>query len=181
MNDFLRGFSGLYSFRKYGAKRPTVVKHGAKRDNTESSHSPVVDTAAIMEGSAVVTASQPRKKNRTSGIQTPLFKTPVSFKTISEFNGKKLFCKSYRMCQPTFQLLFDNLRDLVERRFVAAMEYRRATVPADILLAITLRVLARASYCDLSLAYQVKESTVFDIYTLTCDALNERLHFEGFL
>ena len=150
------------------------------RFQEEGSHSSLVVNAAMMAGSAVVMASQPRKKHRASGFHTPIFLKPVSFNMVSEFYGPEMFRKSFRMSRTTFGLLLDSVRDLVERRFVSGTDYRRATVPADIRLAITLRVLAGASYCDLSLAYQVKESTVFDIFASTCDALNSRLYLEGF-
>ena len=150
------------------------------RIQEEGSHSSLVVNAAMMAGSAVVMASQPRKKHRASGFHTPIFLKPVSFNMVSEFYGPEMFRKSFRMSRTTFGLLLDSVRDLVERRFVSGTDYRRATVPADIRLAITLRILAGASYCDLSLAYQVKESTVFDIFASTCDALNSRLYLEGF-
>lgn len=146
----------------------------------ESSSSSVVVTAAVMAGSAVVMNSQPRKKRRASGFQTTLFTTPISFDLVSSFYGPKMFRKSFRMSRGTFQLLLDTVRELVERKFLSRTEYRRETIPADIRLAITLRILAGASYCDLSLAYQVKESTVFHIFASTCNALNERLYLEGF-
>ena len=89
----------------------------SKRDQRfkgEGSESSVVVTAAMMAGSAVVMASKPRTKNRISGIHTPLFTSPISFKTISEFCGEGMFRKSYRMSPSTFQLLLDTVKDLVE-------------------------------------------------------------------
>ena len=153
---------------------------GDHKQSGERSESSLVVTSAAMAGAAVVIASQTKKKKRASGFHTSLFATPVTFDTISEFYGPHMFRKSFRMSKGTFHLLLDTVRDLVERKFVSATEYRRETVPGDIRLAITLRILAGASYCDLSLAYQVKESTVFDIFHSTCDALNDRLYLEGF-
>ena len=150
-----------------------------QRFNGERSESSVVVTADMMAGSALVMALQLRTKNRNSRIRTPLFTAPISFKNILGFYREGKFRKSCRMYPPTFQLLLDTGKDLVERKFVAATEYRRSTVPAHIRSAITLRILAGASYGELSLDYQVTESTVFDIFTSPCNALNERLRLEG--
>lgn len=172
--------SSCHSDLKEDYKELFFKSKGNHRLSNKSSDSTVVVAAASMAGSDVVLATQKRKKSRAYRYNTSLFITPIYFNSIAEFYGPQLVRKTFRMSRGTSELLLNTVRDLLDRSFVSATEYRRATVPADIRLAITMRILAGASYCNLSLAYQVKEATVFDIFTSTCDALMSRLYLEGF-
>lgn len=84
------------------------------------------------------------------------------------------------MSLPAFKLLLNEVRDLLQRPFKSETDYRRCTVPAEIRLAINLRILAGGSYVDLMLAYRVQETTIRRIFRDTCRALTCRLRLKGF-
>ena len=84
------------------------------------------------------------------------------------------------MSRSTFDLLLSPVHDLLNRRFVAASDYSRETILAEIRPAIILRMFAGGSCCDICSAYQIKELTIFEFFNSTSYALMERLHLEGF-
>ena len=120
-------------------------------------------------------------RRRKSTIQKLLpFSYTITFEDITRALDPFHFQRSYRMSKPCFEQLLGDVQDLVEKPYKASTEYRRSTVPPEIRLAITLRLLAGASYLDLMLAYQVAEETIRDIFRDTCDSLMTRLRLKGF-
>lgn len=121
------------------------------------------------------------RRRRKSTIHRLLpFSYTITFADITRALDPLVFQKSYRMSQQCFEQLLRDVHDLIDKPYKASTDYRRSTVPSDIRLAITLRLLAGASYLDLMLAYQVGEETIRDIFQNTCDGLMARLRLKGF-
>jgi len=91
--------------------------------------------------------------------------------------GPMWFQRIYRLDYGTFDHLCDLIRDKIapnEARANAA-NARSGPVRAEIKLALALRFLAGASYCDLFWSYGVSVTTVFKSLHMVMDAIDERL------
>ena len=90
------------------------------------------------------------------------------------------FKASYRMSLPAFNLLLNEVRDLLQSPLKAGTDYRRCNMSPEIRLAVTLRILAGGNYIDIMLSYSVQESTIRRIFHDTCHALSRRLRLKRF-
>lgn len=84
------------------------------------------------------------------------------------------FKRLYRVTKDQFDILLDLVSPELQRQKRKNSEFRRAVPPA-ISLFITLRLLAGASYLDVSWPYGVARSTVFTLFDQCLFALNSAL------
>lgn len=155
--------------------------------NSESSISDLPSdgsSLAIIVGAVNDYIQKRRKKRKTrrklACTELRSFWKNISFKDITKALGPEKFKRVYRMSVQCFKLLLNAVRDLLQRPFKRGTAYRRCTVPPEIRLALTLRVLAGGSCSDLMLAYRVQEKTVRSIFQDTCRILMSRLRLKGF-
>ena len=155
---------------------------GSDEALTRSSYSSEEEGYSAIAAAIFFISTETRAKYRRASYpraELPFMYT-ISFEDVVKRFSPPMFRKAYRMSLGAFNELLSLVRDLLDRPFKGPSEYRRGTIPSDIRLAVTLRLLAGGSYCDLVLAYQIQKSTIYSIVNSTCRALNERLRLKGF-
>lgn len=102
-----------------------------------------------------------------------------SFPDVTASCTRKTFRKLFRMQPKSFQKLLKKLRPLLDRNVEMGRRWKRVTIPPDVRLGITLRLLSGASYLDVMLTYRLAQSTVYVVFHDTCDAIMDTLRLPG--
>lgn len=100
-----------------------------------------------------------------------------SFKKISRQRGEQSFKRLFRKTRTAFHKLVLIITPHICRQYQSETEYRAATIPPDVRLAITLRRLSGPEVLDIALTYSNAIATVYDVIHDTVRALDIVLQF----
>lgn len=103
----------------------------------------------------------------------------VSFLTATEIYTDTEFRRAFRMSRLVFQDLLNVVKQDLQKNVEMGRRSKRTTVPQDIRLAITLRVLAGGDLWDLLAVFHVKMSTIRRALNDTISFLNKCLRLPG--
>lgn len=122
--------------------------------------------------------SSRRIRKRGVSIAQPL-RQNISFVTATAVYTDDEFRSAFRMSREVFQDLLKIVRKDIQKNVEMGRRSRRTTVPPDMRLAITLRILAGGDLWDLLAIYHVKASTIRRAFEDTINSLNKRLKLPG--
>lgn len=130
----------------------------------------VLGTAAVVSTAAgVVMNLSDKRKNRTvrEREQFNFDKHVLSI-------GDDHFQRLYRLTRQQFNKMCHLISPILSRR-VKRNTDKAATVPVEVMLCVTLRILAGASYLDVGWPYGIGSTTTYQVFTQTLHALNQCL------
>ena len=99
------------------------------------------------------------------------------FQTISKHLDRSSFKRLFRMSRSAFMKLFSCARPYFPKLLQKRSAYRRETLPVDVRLAATLRVLAGAEVVDVALNFGIGVATVYHIFHEVVKKLDRVLQF----
>lgn len=103
----------------------------------------------------------------------------VQLQNVTACMDAKAFRRYFRLSRHAFGKLILRTKPVRERKFRQSCRTRRETLPHDIRLGITLRILAGADFQDVAYVFKVGPSTVYGIFDETIHELNDHLSFPG--
>jgi len=112
-------------------------------------------------------------------LQSPCRRQCRQFICISSMLNEEDFTRTYRLSRNSFYRLLSLLLGGIVFESVSCVHNTGTKVAADSRLAITLRMLAGASYLDLRLCFNVSVSSIYRIFHDTCQAIMEALRLPG--
>lgn len=121
--------------------------------------------------------SLPRSRKRSR--LGPDSRLHLTFDNVTSVYDDVGFRRAFRMNRQTFQTLLTLIREDISRNEEMGMRAGRPVVAPDTRLAVTLRMLAGASYSDIQASYHVGRSTLYEVFKTTCNALMKRLQLPG--
>ena len=98
-----------------------------------------------------------------------------TFLEVTKYLTGQKFLRHFRTTRRGFGVLLSLVRGDIEKNEAMAALSSGGAIAADVRLAITLRMLAGASYLDCALSFSVEESTVTRVFYQTVRALNKVL------
>ena len=103
----------------------------------------------------------------------------LTFENLTQVYDDSLFCRAFRMPREAFNELLSSVRLSLQKNVEMGRRAKRLTVPPDIRLAVTLRMMAGASYLDIMGTYQISKTCVYDVFHSTCMILSKKLQLPG--
>lgn len=125
-------------------------------------------------GKRVVNRAALKRIKKRSAVRETL-----TFEHVIEELGEGDFRQSFRMSKRCFVDLLRAVRPAIEKSASMGALSGRRTIPPETRLAITLRLLAGASYVDMRLAFRVGRSTVYHIFHETVEAIDNTFSLKG--
>lgn len=108
-----------------------------------------------------------------------LVRRTITFQHIVDELSERDFRESFRIGKSGFNKLLELVRPDLERSTEMGALSGRNTISAETRLALTLRLLAGASYVDIRLAFRIGRTTVYDVFHATVAALDKALSLPG--
>jgi DDE superfamily endonuclease len=103
----------------------------------------------------------------------------VSLLYIAEYLTDDEFARTFRLPRGAFVNLLATIRPALLRDTGQAARSSGGVVQPALRLAITLRMLAGASYLNLIMLFRVAKPTIYDVFHSTIDVINRRLRMPG--
>lgn len=116
----------------------------------------------------------PRKTRITENLRKD-----VTFASVTRIYTDSVFERAFRMDRYTFDKLLALVWYDLKRDDEMGRRAKRPTIQPDTRLAVSLRMLAGASYLDLMSAYQISNTAVYEIFHSTSAVLMEKLRLPG--
>lgn len=123
----------------------------------------------------ICTASVPRDVNFALAMERSI----VTFSRLTENLPEATFRRIYRMSPVSFYTLLSHIAPHIKMNNEMGALAKRPTVPEDVRLPVTLRLLAGARAGDMTQIFRIEQKTVYDIFHETFNALNEVLSLPG--
>ena len=115
----------------------------------------------------------PKTRRRTAAREN------ASFEAITRPLDDVTFTKAFRMSRAVFAKLLERIRPslpLERNRFTGT---DRIVIHGEVRLAITLRLLAGASYLDIRMTWNISQTSLYDIFHSCCMAIMTSLSLPG--
>ena len=132
----------------------------------------------LLAAAAILLNSKKDKKTRKVRLELRL-REELTFENLTLVYDDALFCRAFRMPRQAFHELLSSVRQSLQKNIEMGRRAKRPTIPPDVRLAVTLRMMAGASYLDLMGTYQMSKTSVYNVFHSTCTVLSERLQLPG--